>query len=133
MSFLSVCKRIAKEKFSTYSHKYSIEQEKSFKRDLIGPVNPPKFEKVEDMADLTHLNEGAVLHNLRQRYYAKLIYVSVTRKTLLIRIFLSLFFSSPINKLLKNTTLRMPPRTHTKKIFLFLIFLTRLENAKISI
>lgn len=58
---------------------------------MIGPVNPPKFEKVEDMADLTHLNEGAVLHNLRQRYLSKLIYVSVTWKTLLIRIFLSFF------------------------------------------
>lgn len=42
-------------------------------------VNPPKFEKVEDMADLTYLNEAAVLHNLRQRYYAKLIYVSRPR------------------------------------------------------
>lgn len=40
-------------------------------------VNPPKFEKVEDMADLTILNEACVLHNLKQRYYSKLIYVSV--------------------------------------------------------
>lgn len=39
-------------------------------------MNPPKFEKVEDMADLTYLNDAAVLHNLKQRYYAKLIYVS---------------------------------------------------------
>lgn len=39
-------------------------------------VNPPKYEKVEDMADLTYLNEAAVLHNLRQRYYMQLIYVS---------------------------------------------------------
>ena len=60
------------------------------KRELLSPVNPPKFEKVEDMADLTHLNEAAVLHNLRQRYYNKKIYVSVNIKTLLIRIFLSL-------------------------------------------
>lgn len=29
------------------------------------------------MADLTYLNEGAVLHNLKQRYYYKLIYVSI--------------------------------------------------------
>ncbi|KAK9752705.1 Myosin head (motor domain) [Popillia japonica] len=49
-------------------------EEKTFKKDLVHQVNPPKFEKVEDMADLTHLNEGAVLHNLRQRYYCKLIY-----------------------------------------------------------
>ncbi|EAT42758.1 AAEL005733-PB [Aedes aegypti] len=49
-------------------------EEKNFKKELISQVNPPKFEKVEDMADLTYLNEAAVLHNLRQRYYSKLIY-----------------------------------------------------------
>lgn len=38
-------------------------------------MNPPKFEKVEDMAGLTYLNEASVLHNLRQRYYSSLIYV----------------------------------------------------------
>ncbi|XP_065826219.1 myosin heavy chain, striated muscle-like [Oscarella lobularis] len=37
-------------------------------------MNPPKFEKVEDMASLTYLNEASVLHNLRQRYYSNLIY-----------------------------------------------------------
>lgn len=52
------------------------EQEKTLKKEFISQVNPPKFEKVEDMADLTYLNDAAVLHNLRQRYYAKLIYVS---------------------------------------------------------
>lgn len=58
------------------------EQEKTLKKDLISQVNPPKFEKVEDMADLTYLNDAAVLHNLRQRYYAKLIYVSRRKKRL---------------------------------------------------
>jgi myosin heavy chain 6/7 len=37
-------------------------------------MNPPKFEKIEDMAGLTYLNEASVLHNLRQRYYSSLIY-----------------------------------------------------------
>ena len=41
-------------------------------------MNPPKFEKVEDMAGLTYLNEASVLHNLRQRYYSSLIYVRLT-------------------------------------------------------
>ena len=41
-------------------------------------MNPPKYEKVEDMAGLTYLNEASVLHNLRQRYYSSLIYVSAT-------------------------------------------------------
>ncbi|XP_063624540.1 myosin heavy chain, muscle isoform X44 [Cydia splendana] len=49
-------------------------EEKTLKKELLSQVNPPKFEKVEDMADLTYLNDAAVLHNLRQRYYAKLIY-----------------------------------------------------------
>ena len=44
-------------------------------------MNPPKFEKVEDMAGLTYLNEASVLHNLRQRYYSSLIYVSSTPLT----------------------------------------------------
>ena len=38
-------------------------------------VNPPKYEKCEDMSNLTYLNDASVLHNLKQRYYAKLIYV----------------------------------------------------------
>ncbi|XP_019882409.1 myosin heavy chain, muscle isoform X18 [Camponotus floridanus] len=47
---------------------------KQFRKDQLSQVNPPKFEKSEDMADLTYLNEASVLHNLKQRYYAKLIY-----------------------------------------------------------
>jgi len=70
--------------------------EKTFKKDQCFPVNPPKFEKVEDMADLTYLNDAAVLHNLRQRYYHKLIYVSGTENwNLLINFFLSFSFLSP--------------------------------------
>ncbi|XP_045477209.1 myosin heavy chain, muscle isoform X28 [Harmonia axyridis] len=49
-------------------------EEKNFKKENVHQVNPPKYEKVEDMADLTYLNDAAVLHNLKQRYYAKLIY-----------------------------------------------------------
>ena len=39
-------------------------------------MNPPKFEMSDDMADLTYLNEGTVLYNLRRRYQHGLIYVS---------------------------------------------------------
>ena len=38
-------------------------------------MNPPKYEKTEDMADLTYLNDATVLHNLRVRYMDWLIYV----------------------------------------------------------
>ncbi|KAJ3109200.1 hypothetical protein HDU97_008599 [Phlyctochytrium planicorne] len=37
-------------------------------------MNPPKFDKAEDMADLTYLNEASVIHNLRLRYLSNLIY-----------------------------------------------------------
>ncbi|XP_064213332.1 myosin heavy chain, non-muscle isoform X2 [Tribolium castaneum] len=43
-------------------------------RDDIQKMNPPKFDKVEDMAELTCLNEACVLHNLKDRYYSGLIY-----------------------------------------------------------
>ncbi|XP_076373054.1 myosin heavy chain, muscle-like isoform X2 [Tachypleus tridentatus] len=44
------------------------------KKDQLQQVNPPKFEKAEDMSNLTYLNDASVLYNLKQRYYAKLIY-----------------------------------------------------------
>ncbi|XP_062706911.1 myosin heavy chain, muscle isoform X2 [Aedes albopictus] len=47
---------------------------KDFKKDLVSQVNPPKYEKCEDMSNLTYLNDASVLHNLRERYRAKLIY-----------------------------------------------------------
>ena len=40
-------------------------------------MNPSKFDKSEDMAELTYLNEASVLQNLRQRYQSNLIYVSM--------------------------------------------------------
>merc|ERR1711981_132246 len=49
-------------------------EKKVFKTSEIGQVNPPKFEKIEDMADLTYLNDASVFHNLDARFKAKLIY-----------------------------------------------------------
>ncbi|CAF0782742.1 unnamed protein product [Adineta ricciae] len=37
-------------------------------------VNPPKFSRVEDMSELTCLNDASVLFNLKERYYSGLIY-----------------------------------------------------------
>ncbi|OQN98517.1 hypothetical protein B0A48_15778 [Cryoendolithus antarcticus] len=42
--------------------------------DGVDKVNPAKFDKADDMAELTHLNEASVVHNLHQRYLADLIY-----------------------------------------------------------
>ena len=37
-------------------------------------VNPAKYDKFEDMADLTYLSEGSVLYNLKERYEVFMIY-----------------------------------------------------------
>ncbi|KAK5727106.1 class II myosin [Elasticomyces elasticus] len=42
--------------------------------DSVDKVNPAKFDKADDMAELTHLNEASVVYNLQQRYQADLIY-----------------------------------------------------------
>ncbi|KAL0966137.1 hypothetical protein UPYG_G00291370 [Umbra pygmaea] len=46
----------------------------SVKDSLILQQNPPKFDKIEDMAMLTFLHEPAVLYNLKERYAAWMIY-----------------------------------------------------------
>merc|ERR1719384_707809 len=49
-------------------------EKKTFKSAEVGQVNPPKFEKCEDMANLTFLNDASVFWNLKVRFTAKLIY-----------------------------------------------------------
>lgn len=46
----------------------------------VHPQNPPKFDKIEDMAMFTFLHEPAVLFNLKERYAAWMIYVSENKK-----------------------------------------------------
>ena len=46
------------------------------KKDALQQMNPPKFEMIEDMANMTYLNEASVLYALRARYAKMLIYVS---------------------------------------------------------
>ncbi|XP_054160100.1 myosin heavy chain, muscle-like isoform X3 [Oppia nitens] len=49
-------------------------EERTLKKDLLQQVNPPKYEKCEDMSNLTYLNDASVLYNLRVRYENQLIY-----------------------------------------------------------
>ena len=44
------------------------------KSSEVGKVNPPKFEKCEDMVNLTFLNDASVFWNLKTRYQAKMIH-----------------------------------------------------------
>ena len=42
----------------------------------LSKMNPPKFDRVDDIADLTFLNEASVVHNLRLRFGSGAIYAS---------------------------------------------------------
>jgi len=53
----------------------SVGHEKiTHKASEVGKVNPPKFEKCEDMVNLTFLNDASVFCNLKTRYQVKLIH-----------------------------------------------------------
>ena len=52
-------------------------QQRDVESESVDKVNPAKFDKADDMAELTHLNEASVVHNLHMRYQADLIYVGL--------------------------------------------------------
>ena len=47
---------------------------KTFKAEDVEPQNPPKYELMEDMANMTYLSEASVVNNLNERYTRFLIY-----------------------------------------------------------
>ena len=55
--------------------KVKTNQIATVKKDDVQQMNPPKYEKCDDMADLTYLNDATVLHNLRERFTNWYIYV----------------------------------------------------------
>ncbi|CAL8405972.1 unnamed protein product [Arctogadus glacialis] len=68
------CTIIKKEAGKTTVKVLATEEERTVKDDDVTPMNPPKYDKIEDMAMMTHLNEAAVLYNLKERYAAWMIY-----------------------------------------------------------
>uniref|UniRef100_A0A674DZ51 Myosin-7B n=1 Tax=Salmo trutta TaxID=8032 RepID=A0A674DZ51_SALTR len=54
--------------------KCTVTEGKEFKDADIYEMNPPKYDKIEDMAMMTYLNEASVLYNLKERYAAWMIY-----------------------------------------------------------
>lgn len=49
-------------------------EEKTLHKDKLEQMNPPKYEKCDDMSNLTYLNDASVLYNLKSRYQADFIY-----------------------------------------------------------
>ncbi|CAF0931345.1 unnamed protein product, partial [Brachionus calyciflorus] len=62
------------EKGDQVTVKTSKGESVTVKKDDLQQMNPPKYDKCDDMADLTYLNDASVLHNLRERYKNWLIY-----------------------------------------------------------
>ncbi|CAH8583032.1 unnamed protein product [Schistosoma turkestanicum] len=46
----------------------------TFPKDYVQRMNPPKYDKIKDMANLSFMNEASVLNNLKTRYYSGMIY-----------------------------------------------------------
>ncbi|CAJ0963180.1 unnamed protein product, partial [Mesorhabditis belari] len=69
-----VSAQVMEEKGDTIKVVTIKQNEITLKKELIQEMNPPKFEKTEDMSNLSFLNDASVLHNLRSRYKAMLIY-----------------------------------------------------------
>ncbi|CAJ0577863.1 unnamed protein product, partial [Mesorhabditis spiculigera] len=69
-----VSAQIQEDKGDTVKVVTCKQNEITLKKELVQEMNPPKFEKTEDMSNLSFLNDASVLHNLRARYKAMLIY-----------------------------------------------------------
>ena len=49
-------------------------KEKTYSNDKVEKQNPPKYELLEDLANMTYLSEASVVYNLSERYVRFLIY-----------------------------------------------------------
>ena len=88
---------------------------------FIGRVNPPKFEKCEDMVNLTYLNDASVFWNLKTRYQAKMIhtYSGESRDHIIHLQSMSPFYRSGLFVVVINPYKRYPIYTHrVSKIYL---------------
>ena len=52
----------------------SDNKEKTYSNDKVEKQNPPKYELLEDLANMTYLSEASVVYNLSERYVRFLIY-----------------------------------------------------------
>lgn len=67
--------RVAAIYMAVYSVTEPLLQFRTVPLYTLSRMNPPKFDRVDDIADLTFLNEASVVHNLRLRFGSGSIYV----------------------------------------------------------
>jgi myosin heavy chain 6/7 len=86
-------------------------EDKTVKKDTIQQMNPPKFFMLDDMANMTFLNESAVLHNLRSRYCNGFIYTYSGLFCVVINPYrrLPIYTQNVVNKYQGKRRTEMPP------------------------
>ncbi|CAG2223442.1 MYH6_7 [Mytilus edulis] len=111
------------------------QQNRTVKKDDIQQMNPPKYEMSEDMANLTYLNEASVLHNLRARYKAQLIYTYSGLFCVAINPYrrLPIYTDSVISKFKGKRKTEMPPHLFSIADNAYQFMLQDRENQSILI
>jgi len=86
-------------------------EDKTVKKDAIQQMNPPKFYMLDDMANMTYLNEAAVLWNLRSRYTNGYIYTYSGLFCVVINPYrrLPIYSQNVVNKYQGKRRTEMPP------------------------
>jgi len=86
-------------------------EDKTVKKDSVQQMNPPKFFMLDDMANMTYLNEASVLYNLRARYTNGFIYTYSGLFCVVINPYrrLPIYTQNVINKYQGRRRTEMPP------------------------
>ncbi|CAG5958449.1 unnamed protein product [Menidia menidia] len=111
------------------------EEEKTVKEDDVCPMNPPKYDKIEDMAMMTHLNEASVLYNLKERYAAWMIYTysGLFCATVNPYKWLPVYDQSCVNAYRGKKRMEAPPHIFSVSDNAFQFMLTDRENQSVLI
>uniref|UniRef100_A0A8C5C6A8 Myosin heavy chain, fast skeletal muscle-like n=1 Tax=Gadus morhua TaxID=8049 RepID=A0A8C5C6A8_GADMO len=105
------------------------------KEEEIYPMNPPKYDKIEDMAMMTHLNEPTVLYNLKERYAAWMIYTYSGLFCVTVNPYkwLPVYDSSVVNAYRGKKRIEAPPHIFSISDNAYQAMLTDRENQSILI
>jgi len=71
---------MTKESDTEFTYRTSEGEEKTLPKNEKNfmPINPAKFDGIEDMAEMSHLSEPSVLYNLTKRYDVDLFHVRLS-------------------------------------------------------
>ncbi|KAJ3605541.1 hypothetical protein NHX12_027586 [Muraenolepis orangiensis] len=113
----------------------SSQEERTVKEEDVTPMNPPKYDKIEDMAMMTHLNEASVLYNLAERYSAWMIYTysGLFCATVNPYKFLPVYEQSVVNAYRGKKRMEAPPHIFSVSDNAFQNMLTDRENQSVLI